>query len=69
MNSYVIPLDGQRCSSGRNELLEDLLEVLGHLLEGEQDGFELPLLQDVHQILWNKKIVLIKEPEATGGWR
>jgi hypothetical protein len=30
------------------------LEVLGHLLEREQDRLELALLQNVHQVLKDK---------------
>lgn len=33
-----------------DELLEDLGEVLGHLLERQLDGFVLALVQMVHQV-------------------
>ena len=46
----LVPLDGESAVTRRDQLLEDLLEVLGHLLEGEEDGLELLLLEDVHQV-------------------
>ena len=54
----LISFDGERGGARRNELLEDFLEVYWHLLEGEQDGFEFALLEDIHEIL--KEEVQIK---------
>ena len=46
----VSSLHDQLCLSIRYQLLKHIGEVLGHLFEGELDGFMLTLLQHVHQL-------------------